>query len=455
MTIRNRRRKAAPLVVVLIVAGTLVSSPARAARSCFGRPATKVGTRGSDYVRGTQGRDVIVGLRGSDTIEGLGGRDLVCSGRGADTLVGGPGNDRLHGGRGADDFLIGQGGNDTLRTGAGAQNFAWGGPGDDRFIGGGGIDYAIYLDSVRAVDVNLSIGSATGEGTDSLIGFEGVTGSDHDDTLTGGPGTNILVGGAGADTIDSGGNSGSLEQPRTETFDFLVGDGDPEGTGYDDTLIGGPGLNIVDYSSSPVAIEADLKRGLATGEGVDTLTDVQAIVGSAFDDILIGDQRDNAFRPGRGNDTIDGDVGEDVVSFTNAFGVTASLETGTSTGEGTDSLTAIESLWGSSGGDTLAGDGDDNSIFAFGGADQITGSDGDDLLNGGRGTDTIDGGAGNDTCRSGETIINCEGSAPYGGLNLFSLSALNTTLTEERAMAAAAIMGSRYPKTAAGIAITL
>jgi len=94
-------------------AGATATTP-----SCFGLPATRVGTSGPDVINGTWGPDVIAGLGGNDTIDGKGGDDLVCGGSGADLLKGGPGRDRLRGDGGAD-VLIGGDQGDRALGGAG------------------------------------------------------------------------------------------------------------------------------------------------------------------------------------------------------------------------------------------------------------------------------------------------------------------------------------------------
>jgi Ca2+-binding RTX toxin-like protein len=96
---------------------------ARRVRSprCAGKPATRIGTKGRDVIRGTRRRDVIVGLAGNDRLLGRAGNDLICGGKGSDRVAGGTGRDRLAGGKGRD-RLIGGPGRDWL----------WGGPGRDR-----------------------------------------------------------------------------------------------------------------------------------------------------------------------------------------------------------------------------------------------------------------------------------------------------------------------------------
>lgn len=105
---------------------------------CRGTEATIVGTEGSDLLRGTDGRDVIVAGRGADTIRAKGGNDIVCGGGGGDKLRGADGGDRLIGGNGRD-RISGQGGNDELRGGRKADRLR-GGSGNDELRGGKGRD---------------------------------------------------------------------------------------------------------------------------------------------------------------------------------------------------------------------------------------------------------------------------------------------------------------------------
>ena len=60
-----------------------------------------------------------------------------------------------------------------------------GGTGDDWIKGGDGRgqDAITYVKSQGAVVVNLEAGTATGQGTDQLLGIDGATGSRFDDTL--------------------------------------------------------------------------------------------------------------------------------------------------------------------------------------------------------------------------------------------------------------------------------
>ena len=105
---------------------------------CGGKPATIVGTKGSERLKGTRRNDVIVALGGYDKIAAGRGNDIVCAGDGNDTVSGDSGKDRLFGQNGKD-RLSGGDGSDTIDGGS-ANDKISGGPDKDRLIGGSGKD---------------------------------------------------------------------------------------------------------------------------------------------------------------------------------------------------------------------------------------------------------------------------------------------------------------------------
>jgi RTX calcium-binding nonapeptide repeat (4 copies) len=292
------RRLVLFVVLATGAAFTLPQIASAAAPKCFGRKATIVGTARADHIKGTAKADVIVGLGGNDTIKGLGGKDLICGGNGADKLIGGgggdplsgdAGNDTLSGGGGYDTFYGGAG-NDTFNGGAGfdlasyffapsavkvdlaagtatggegsdtltgvsdlygsrfddtltgdaGENFFWPRDGNDTVNGGGGTtDRVIFFYSPNAVTVDLTAGTATGEGTDTLTGLGQVFGSRHDDTITGDANPNTLYGGAGNDTISGAAGDDKL----------FGGDGT-------DTLDGGDGTDTCSTGETVTNCEA-------------------------------------------------------------------------------------------------------------------------------------------------------------------------------------------------------
>lgn len=101
-------------------------------------------------------------------------------------------------------------------------------------------------------------------------------------------------------------------------------------------------------------------------------------------------------------------------------GVTASLVTGSATGEGTDTLAGIEHLFGSPFDDAFTGDAGPNILMGEGGTDTLIGNEGDDQLHGGLGDDdaTLDGGPGNDYLTGGpgaDRFLTSPGDDLYDG----------------------------------------
>jgi serralysin len=222
--------------------------------------------------------------------------------------VGGAGPDTLRGG-GVDDFIQGAGGNDTL-YGGGGDDFLAGDLGDDVLDGEAGFDSAYYWNAANAVQVDLSVEVAqdTGEGLDRLVSIEGVVGSDYDDILIGNALGNILWGNLGSDFLRGG-----------DGDDTLYGEGDDdylEGGAGADELDGGDGFDSVYFWNALAAIRVDLGILIAqdTGEGFDTLIGIEGVVGSDFDDTLIGNAQANALWGNLGADTLRGGAGDDYLS---------------------------------------------------------------------------------------------------------------------------------------------
>ena len=195
---------------------------------------------------GTMNGDVVLSF-GDDTVDNIGTiNGSVLLGAGNDhydgapghnfgTVEGGTGDDTLTGGANADN-LYGDAGDDTIYGGLG-DDFIEGGAGSDTLFGQGGInDFVAYDESLLAVTVDLSAGTASdGVDVDSISQFEGVVGSRFDDslrggtpaeTLFGGDGDDHLDGGAGADTIRGEAGSDDLTGGSgNDTFLYSIGDG--------------------------------------------------------------------------------------------------------------------------------------------------------------------------------------------------------------------------------------
>ena len=181
----------------------------------------------------------------------------------------------------------------------------------------------------------------------------------------------------------------------------------------DDIISGGGGVNTVSYDSATSGVIVGLAAGVqkTKGSGLDSVTSVHNLVGSAFGDSLKGDPGANLLIGGGGFDVVDGRGGDDViiggagkdtliggtgidtVSYVDAtskvtvsLGISVSQLTG---GAGADTLSGFENLTGSDFGDALTGDNKANRIDGGLGNDLIIGRGGADTLYGGAGADTF------------------------------------------------------------------
>jgi Ca2+-binding RTX toxin-like protein len=348
----------------------------------------------SDHFIGATGTHIIDGGAGSNTID----YGAAPAGVTVDLSAGTADN-----GWGYTDTLtniqnvIGSSHNDTI-TGDGNDNVITGGDGNNTLDGGGGTNTLDYSHDPAGVTVDLSSGTATNGygGTDTLSNFQNVIGSAYADTITGDSNDNVLSGGAGNDTLSGGGGN-----------DILIG-----GAG-NDSMDGGTGTNTVDYSHDPAGVTVDLSAGTATDGwgGSDTLSNIQNVTGSAYDDTITGDSNANVLVGGDGNDTLSGGGGNDTLDGGSGNNV---LDGGTGTNTvdyshdpgsvyvdlssgfalngygGTDTLTNIQNVVGSAYGSTLIGDNNDNSITGGDGNDWLAGNGGNDVIDGGGGINTVD-----------------------------------------------------------------
>ncbi|MEZ0264221.1 MAG: beta strand repeat-containing protein, partial [Phycisphaerae bacterium] len=343
-----------------------------------------VGGLGDDTLNGGTGNDTLDGGEGSDWVQFVGATTAVTANLATGATTGGAGVDLLTSienaagssfndsivGSSEGNILRGEAGNDTLNGGDGNDTLA-GGAGNDSLVGGSGIDTADYSEATGTVTVNLSVANQTtgGAGNDVLSGIENVRGGNFNDTLTGSTGANLLAGGGGRDSIAGGAGA-----------DTLWG-----GVG-NDTLDGGTVSDRVNYSDgnalvygdSTAAVHVNLSGISGTGStgtgtvqdglgGTDTVSNVQFITGSAFDDTITGSGARifEQIEGGAGNDTLDGGAQNDALNQTDGNSVSYAdapnaVEVNLWDGyawDGTwlDTLVNFNQVRGSSFDDTLAG----------------------------------------------------------------------------------------------------
>jgi Ca2+-binding RTX toxin-like protein len=337
---------------------------------------------------------VAMSFAGFENVTGLGG---------ADVLIGNDGPNVLEGA--AADVLRGAGGDDLLTaTGAGV--------------------WADYRDAA-GVSIDLAVGTATGDGSDTLVGIGNVLGSPGDDTIVGGDDQNVLAGGLGSDALQ--GADGPDELHGGPGDDLLTGgrgaDGLAGGSG-EDHVSGGPGTDgwsvvlpshgvVVDEAATQGA-RVDLAKGLVTRDGhgdQDTVHSVEKafgtpladrLSGSDADNVLVGGGGNDRFAPGPGADHVVGGGGRDTVSYASADrAVEIDLAARTARGQGADVVRDVEVAVGGPRGDALYGSSARERFEGRGGNDAIVGRGGDDALMGGPGADRLVGGNGTDTCNGG------------------------------------------------------
>ena len=364
------------------------------------------GTTANDVLTGTVGLNFMDGLAGNDTLAGLGGADTLVGGLGTDTAT------YLASAAGVNVSLMtgfGSGGDaegDTLATienltGSNFDDILEGNAGINVLIGGLGIDTVSYEHAIAGVTASLVTPvvskKSKAPATDTLTGFENITGSAFNDSLTGDAGNNVLRGLAGNDTLNGGLGA-----------DTMFG-----GTG-DDTYVVDNIDDIVDETGGDGSdtIQTVVAFSLATSAAIEnlTLTGSAAIAGTgnALANIITGNAGANILTGLGGNDTLNGGLGADILIggigddtyvIDNAGDIADETD-----GDGIDTIQssitfslsdalhakgAIENL-------TLTGlsaiNGTGNAL-----ANMITGNSGNNILAGLGGADTLVGGLGTDT----------------------------------------------------------
>jgi len=135
-----------------------------------------------------------------------------------------------------------------------------------------------------------------------------LTGTAGDDVLVVGSGNNVINAGEGNDVLTAG--SGNNEMHGDGGNDLLY-----SGAG-NDLLDGGTGSDTASYAHATAAVTVNL--GLlgaqnTLGAGTDTLTGIENLIGSNFNDSLTGDGNNNVINGGLGNDFLHGGAGDDLL----------------------------------------------------------------------------------------------------------------------------------------------
>ncbi|WP_438943899.1 beta strand repeat-containing protein, partial [Pseudomonas sp. N8] len=135
-----------------------------------------------------------------------------------------------------------------------------------------------------------------------------LTGTSGDDVLLAGEGDNTLNAGDGNDILSAGSGNNTLHGGAGD--DLLY-----SGAG-NDLLDGGTGNDTASYAHATAAVTVNLGLLAAQntlGAGTDTLTGIENLVGSNFNDTLTGDAGSNRIDGGLGHDVLNGGGGDDLL----------------------------------------------------------------------------------------------------------------------------------------------
>lgn len=254
-------------------------------------------------LNGTVKADTLNGGLGNDTLNGLAGDDLLKGFAGDDFLSGGLGADKLQGGEGSDIYYFAQNAHHAV---AEINDGGTTGIDEVRFSATSATDATATL-TLFAGDLGIER-VVIGTGSGALANSAGTAALNIDASavanglaLIGNAGNNQLLGTAFDDVIKAAGGN-----------DILLG-----GLG-NDVLNGGAGIDTASYANAAQGVYVSL--ALTTpqdthGAGIDTLIGIENLVGSQFNDTLIGGIGDNVLTGGAGADRLSGRAGADLFVY--------------------------------------------------------------------------------------------------------------------------------------------
>lgn len=243
----------------------------------------------SDGVTG--GTDTIIGNDGADTIYAGGGDDLIKGGGGADIIDGQAGRDGVT----YEDSEVGV--EVSLVTGKGK----------------GGTAEGDKLTSIQDLYGSQFDDKLIGNGLDNKLG-----GLDGDDTLKGGGGSDILIGGAGNDVLEVDGIGDTVDGGEDNDTIVLKSDKGLEinlDSGFIDENTNGAGITWGGTNSPYWEGIGHQKPSQPHfyGDPIE-VSNVENVIGSAYDDDIFGNDLANNLSGGNGNDVLAGRNGDDILS---------------------------------------------------------------------------------------------------------------------------------------------
>ncbi|MES2942672.1 MAG: DUF4347 domain-containing protein [Pseudomonadota bacterium] len=382
--------------------------------------------------------DYLDGGAGGDTFLGGAGRDTLIGGTGSDSLDGGVDTDEMTGGDGSDVYYVDDSQDVVLETNA------------DDSTGG--------TDAVFSSLGEYTLGANIEDGRIVSAGVADLTGNSLDNLFYAGDGDNVLNGAAGNDTV-SYQFAGSAVTVGLQTggqntggsgLDSLISINNLVGSNYNDTLSGssannlldgGAGVDTVSYAGVGSAVVARLNTGSASGtsSGNDTLTGVENLVGSSYNDTLVGHGGANVLTGGAGDDVLNGLGGADTMAGGNGSDVYYVNRSDDIVTETNDSIVTggYDKVYSYLAAYTLSANVEKGRIVSTGTA-SLTGNELDNILYAGLGNNLLDGAGGTDTVSYSHVTSAVSVSLDLGGAQATGGSGSDTLVNIEN------ITGSRY-----------
>ena len=186
--------------------------------------------------------------------------------------------------------------------------------------------------------------------------------------------SNVVINGTGNvvisnqnNSVHQNGNGTQIVNQNNNSQSTFIGSSSDDIFGNSlgsDYIDGGGGLDIVDFSSNNNTINLNKRSWQNTGDGNDTLLNIEGIRAGGGDDLIYGSSSNEWLFGQEGNDSIDGGKGDDLISG----GFSTKPEYGN------------DYLRGGKGNDTIYGHGGDDVIIGGKGVDELIGGKGSDLF---------------------------------------------------------------------------
>ncbi len=247
------------------------------------------------------------------SVGGLVGNVSIALGAVIENAIGGSGSDTFRG-NSADNRFTSNGGSDIADGGLGTDTVVFSGAlaaytitwnGQTGTVSGNGQTVTVTnVEFLQFTDQTIAATPTGGVVVGGDITNETITGTALADVIGGLGGVDTINGLAGNDNLNGGSGNDTLNGGDGD--DILIG-----ALGHD-TLNGGAGNDTADYAGAGTGVMVNLTDGNADlGAGLDTLSQVENVTGSAYADTLTGDANANILRGGGGIDTLSGGGGAD------------------------------------------------------------------------------------------------------------------------------------------------